>query len=200
MVRLSTPSIGTKDWYEDKIAQSKSTKPEVDPGRPHKPALVKDVAKRQGVLKFDSSWNNEMPTPLRFAFKASLVLWASPYSLLGITIGCIGCCLGGKIRLREGALEFFDGFTASCVRRLPTGPTTLGITLGHVILGQTDEGLRIAGDHERVHVRQYERWGPMMGIAYLLCSAWLWLMGKDAYLDNPFEVEAYAIDSESEVT
>jgi hypothetical protein len=48
-----------------------------------------------------------------------------------------------------------------------------------------------------VHVRQYERWGPFFIPAYLLCSVWLMLRGYNAYLDNPFEVEAYAIDDPS---
>ncbi len=99
--------------------------------------------------------------------------------------------LGGKARLREGALEFYEGGTARFVRSLPPGPTTIGFTLGHVILGQTAAGLEDAGKHERVHVRQFERWGPLMGPAYLGASAWLWLRGRDAYLDNPFEIEAY---------
>jgi hypothetical protein len=28
----------------------------------------------------------------------------------------------------------------------------------------------------------------------LACSVWLRMKGHDAYLDNPFEVEAYAVD------
>lgn len=30
-----------------------------------------------------------------------------------------------------------------------------------------------------------------MGPAYLGSSAWLWLAGKDAYRDNPFEIKTY---------
>jgi hypothetical protein len=99
---------------------------------------------------------------------------------------------GGRGRLRDGAFEFYGGWVAWLVRHLPTGPTTAGITLGHVILGQTARGLEQVGEHERVHVRQFERWGPAMGPAYLLASAWMWAKGRDAYRDNPFEVEAYA--------
>jgi hypothetical protein len=42
-----------------------------------------------------------------------------------------------------------------------------------------------------VHVRQYERWGPLFVPAYVLCSAVIWSRGGDAYRDNPFEREAY---------
>jgi len=71
------------------------------------------------------------------------------------------------------------------------GQFTLAITLGHTILGQPDAALDISRDHEMVHVRQFERWGPLMGPAYLGCSLVLWLTGRRAYYDNPFERQAY---------
>ncbi len=132
-----------------------------------------------------------MPTMLRALQKCLLVLWVSPYSLLGLGIGSLGMLLGGRGRFRDGAFEFYEGGTARFVRRLPTGPTTAGFTLGHVILGQTGDGLELVGKHERIHMRQFERWGPLMGPAYLGASAWLWWQGRDPYRDNPFEVEAY---------
>jgi hypothetical protein len=79
------------------------------------------------------------------------------------------------------------------LKRIPNGGGVLAMTLGHTIVGQTAEGLRIARAHEQVHVRQYERWGPFFIPAYLLCSGYLWLRKKDSYRDNPFEVEAYSI-------
>lgn len=130
---------------------------------------------------------------MKIAFKALVILWACPYSLLGIFIGTLGMVSGGKGRYRDGALEFYGGMTRWCVRHLPTGERTAGFTLGHVILGQTALGLQRVAIHERVHVRQFERWGLLMGPAYLLASAWMWLIGRDAYRDNPFEVEAYRI-------
>lgn len=67
----------------------------------------------------------------------------------------------------------------------------MAVTLGHCVLGQTKAGLDFTRVHERVHVRQYERWGPLFIPAYLFCSFILKLRGGDAYRDNPFEVEAY---------
>ena len=68
------------------------------------------------------------------------------------------------------------------------------MTLGHVVLGRDLMALNFSRAHERIHVRQCERWGPLFLPAYLLASAWLWLRGRDPYLDNPFEREAYAND------
>lgn len=82
------------------------------------------------------------------------------------------------------------------MRRLPGGQFALAITFGHVVLGQTDAALDISHRHELVHVRQYERWGPLFGPAYLLCSLVLWIIGRRPYRDNPFEVEAFAADGE----
>lgn len=124
--------------------------------------------------------------------KLLLVLWASPYSAMGLAVGIAGLLSGGRGRYRDGALEFYGGATRWVVRHLPLGEFTAAMTLGHVIIGQTAEMLDACGEHERVHVRQFERWGPMMGPAYLLSSAWLWCRGRDAYRDNPFEIEAYS--------
>lgn len=118
-------------------------------------------------------------------------LWAAPYTLLGCTIGAVGLLTRGKMQFRLGAIEFHGGFFTWFVRHLPLGECTLAFTLGHSILGQTAASLDIAREHELVHVRQFERWGFFMGPAYLLASLFLWLHGKDAYRDNPFENEAY---------
>ncbi len=123
--------------------------------------------------------------------KMLLIVWAAPYSAVGITIGLLGILSGGKGRYRAGALEFYGGFTTWFVRHLPLGELTIAMTLGHVIVGQTAAGLDVCCEHERIHVRQFELWGPLMGPAYLLASAWMWCIGRDAYRDNPFEVEAY---------
>jgi hypothetical protein len=60
-----------------------------------------------------------------------------------------------------------------------------------VILGRDQDCLNHSRDHEHVHVRQYERWGPLMLPAYLGSSFVLYLRGFDPYFDNPFEQEAY---------
>ena len=60
------------------------------------------------------------------------------------------------------------------------GPRTLGrlaqgphaLTLGHVVLGVSQAALDDTRAHERVHVAQYERWGPLFLPAYLAASGW----------------------------
>jgi hypothetical protein len=66
----------------------------------------------------------------------------------------------------------------------------MAMTLGHVILGRTEAALDVCRRHELVHVRQYERWGPLLVPAYVGCFLFLRWQGKDGYLENPFEKEA----------
>jgi hypothetical protein len=126
--------------------------------------------------------------------RIAVVLWASPYSAIGLAIGAIGLATGGGVRVRDGVVEFHGGFTRWVVRRLPTGELTLAMTLGHTVIGQTEAALDIAHAHELIHVRQFEAWGPLMGPAYLGASALVWLSGGHAYFDNPFEKEAFDLE------
>jgi hypothetical protein len=128
---------------------------------------------------------------VRLVIRVLAYIWASPYTLLGCAVGLAGLCSGGHVRCHDGILEFHGGATRWCVRHLPLGKNTTAITLGHTVLGQNLAGLDDAHEHEMVHVRQFERWGPLMGPAYLLCSLVIWCHGGKAYWDNPFEREAY---------
>ncbi len=65
------------------------------------------------------------------------------------------------------------------------------MTLGHVVIARTIELHDLTRTHERVHVRQCERWGPLFVPAYLLASLVQWARGRNPYMDNPFEREAY---------
>lgn len=132
--------------------------------------------------------------PLRVLRKIFAILWASPYSIVGLTIGFIGVLFGGRFRIVGPAIEFYDGGIKWFVHRLPHGQFTLALTLGHVILGQTDASLVVSRKHEAVHVAQYERWGPFMVPAYFLSSCYVYFAGKRFYRDNPFEREAYDHD------
>ena len=123
--------------------------------------------------------------------KVVQVVWALPYTALGLIVGGIGLCTGGKCQVRRGVIEFHGGAVRCLLAHGPKGPWALAITFGHTILGQTAAALDLCRDHEHVHVRQYARWGLVFGPAYLLCSLGLWLRGRDAYRENPFERQAF---------
>jgi hypothetical protein len=128
---------------------------------------------------------------LNALLKIAGIIWASPYTLLGLLIGSIGLIFGGRVRIVDSAVEFYGGGTKWFVQQLPHGQFTLALTLGHVVLGQTGASLDISRKHEAVHIAQYERWGPFMIPVYFLSSFYVYLVGKRFYRDNPIEREAY---------
>lgn len=135
-----------------------------------------------------------LPGPMKL-LQPLMYVWAFPGSLVGLTATVFALTTGGRARIVEGVLEVHGGLTTRILMRGNrwVGPIA-AITLGHVVVGCDQECLDRTRRHERVHVRQYERWGPFFIPAYLACSVWMGLRGYHAYLDNPFEVEAYAVD------
>jgi hypothetical protein len=130
----------------------------------------------------------------RIALRTAAYLWASPNSGLGVLIGLVMLCSGGRARYHAGTAEFSGGAAGRLVERLPARCRFSAITFGHVILAISESQLAGVRGHEHVHVRQYERWGPFFLPAYLLSSAWQLLCGRCMYRDNMFEVAAYAVE------
>ena len=112
--------------------------------------------------------------------------WALPTTLIGATValftlskpygirdGAILCKAGGLMRW------FFQtrGFGGQC----------LG---GFVFIRADHIGKEPLLRHELVHFAQARKWGPPFLLAYGLASLWMKLTKRDAYWDNPFEVEA----------
>jgi hypothetical protein len=106
-------------------------------------------------------------------------------------LGAVACLTGGRAVLQRRILEFHGGWLRWLLARAPISGGAAAITLGHTVLGRTRADLDRCRDHELVHVAQYERWGPFFIPAYFGWSVVLWWQGRRAYLDNPFEVEAY---------
>ena len=117
--------------------------------------------------------------------------WALPNTLLGLVFLGPALVTGGRVQLRRGAVEIHGGFVRFFLRRCLFVQAS-AMTLGHVILGQDRACLDHSRDHEHVHVRQFERWGPFMLPAYFLSSFLAWSRGGHFYFDNAFEREAYS--------
>ena len=66
----------------------------------------------------------------------------------------------------------------------------MAFTNGHVIFALDWATMDAFLGHELVHVRQYERWGPLFPILYLGSSLLQKLKGRDPYFGNHFEQEA----------
>ena len=122
-------------------------------------------------------------------------LWASPTTAAGLLAAAAALLTGGSARFVTGVLEVHGGVISFLLARctpLPGGASAM--TLGHVVIGRDAFLLDATRAHERVHVRQCERWGPLFIPAYFAASLIAWSSGKRPYLDNHFEREAYALD------
>ena len=119
-------------------------------------------------------------------------VWASPNTMLGLCIALVGLLTGTRLQFVQGVVEVHGGLVTWLLRRaVPLEDGASALTLGHVVLGVSPAALDITRDHERVHVRQYERWGPLFIPAYGAASIWALIRGKRPYRDNLFEREAY---------
>ena len=119
-------------------------------------------------------------------------VWAFPATALGLPLVLVAWLSGGSADIVQGAIEIHGGLVTRLLRRgIPGIGGAAAMTLGHVILGRDSACLEQSRRHEHVHVRQFERWGPLLLPLYLTFSLVLYLRGRDPYLDNPFEREAF---------
>jgi hypothetical protein len=117
-------------------------------------------------------------------------LWVAPCTAVGALPALLLCALGGSARRVAGVVEVaFDDDRHPMARALDRIPFS-AITLGHIVLARTHACHRVHRAHERVHVAQYERWGPLFFVLYAGSSAWQVLRGRRPYLDNHFERQA----------
>lgn len=123
--------------------------------------------------------------------RAMKYLWASPATAVGLLLLPLVVLFGGQFQVVGGVLEVSGGvlrwLLIHCVP-IPGGASAMA--LGHVVIGLDRDALDRTRPHERVHVRQAERWGPFFIPAYLLAGAWQWFRGRNPYYDNPFERSA----------
>lgn len=118
-------------------------------------------------------------------------IWAAPTTAIGLVM-----MLGGlwrvRVRVVDGVLEAHGPALAWLLRHLTLMPEgAAAMTFGHVVIARDRQSLESTRAHERVHVRQCERWGALFVPAYLAASLWALLRGGDLYFDNWFEVEAF---------
>jgi hypothetical protein len=117
-------------------------------------------------------------------------LWAGPTTLIGLIVALL-LLRRGHAALVDGVIEFHGPLVGQALRAAtPLAGGAAAITLGHLVIGQNAHALEVTRAHERVHVRQYEIWGPIFVPAYLLAGLFELLRGRDPYFDNYFEHRA----------
>ena len=118
-------------------------------------------------------------------------LWTLPVTLPAMCLALVARAAGARLSWHTGVLEASDGVLPWVLARIYPPMSISAITFGHVVLAQRAADLERTRLHERVHVRQYERWGGFFPFAYLGASLIAVLRGGDPYRDNCFEREAF---------
>ena len=117
-------------------------------------------------------------------------IWAGPTTLVGLVVALLLTRRGG-IAAVDGVIEAHSPMLGRALALLtPLAGGACAMTLGHVVVAADARALEVTRTHERVHVRQYEVWGPFFVPAYLLAGLWALARGGHPYFDNRFEREA----------
>ena len=116
-------------------------------------------------------------------------LWASPTTFIGLVVA-FALLRRGHMAVVNGVVEAHGPLLDRALAFTPLAGGADAMTLGHVVLGRNAQVLEFTRAHERIHVRQYECWGPFFVPAYFLASAYAYARNRDPYFDNRFELEA----------
>lgn len=125
-----------------------------------------------------------VPPPPRTALgRAAAGLWAAPLTAVGVAVALAG-----------GRTPRHDPERACWIATGVGGPSRAALgavgaaanTIGRVVLVRGAIPGPALLDHEAVHVRQAERLGPLLPVAYA------WLGARYGYADNPLERAARA--------
>jgi hypothetical protein len=121
--------------------------------------------------------------------KIILGIWTFPNSFLGLLF--IFLAVKGSVHIVDGSVEIESPLIANVFQKITNSEgSLLALTLGQFVIGCNKTVLRSARKHERVHVRQYERWGILFIPAFFIASFYAKLGGRHPYKDNIFEREA----------
>jgi hypothetical protein len=120
--------------------------------------------------------------------------WALPLTLCGLALLLLVLPTRPRVAwLRIGrtqALCAWGGGLAWLLNHHPLG-RMYAAAIGHVVIAGDAKMLAHSGAHEFEHVRQAERWGILLPVAYVLEGFWQKSQGREYYRDNRFEVAAY---------
>lgn len=137
-------------------------------------------------------FQREMPNKKQMTILGLIkYIWALPATILGLILIPFALIQGGSVNVVDGVIEAHGGIITRILKKgIPMLGQAAALTLGHVVLGCDAQCLSKSRKHERVHIKQYEVWGPFFIPCYLIASFFIYIKGGDPYGDNPFEKEA----------
>jgi hypothetical protein len=135
-------------------------------------------------------------TAFAFIARQALWLWALPLTLCGLPLW-LGMWffrpkgLQAQCYIARAAPVFiaYGAPAGWLLKRHPYGEMD-AMAIGCCVFARDAATLARTLPHELVHVQQALQWGPLFPLAYVLCSVWAHLRGRNAYADNYFERQA----------
>ena len=125
------------------------------------------------------------------------LLWVLPVSLSALALLPLTLwraswrMCDGVLEITSPALSWF--LRGPWFRAMSGGEGFAAATIGHVIVARSAECMANCRVHERVHVRQCERWGVLFPLAYVGAGLYAAFKAKRwaaYYWENRFEQEA----------
>ena len=138
----------------------------------------------------------------RATYLLSRLAWVMPVSVFALPLLPLAVWRG-QWRINNGVLEIVSPALSWFLRgvwfrSMSGGQGFAAATIGHVIIARDQGCMDRCRVHEHVHVRQCERWGILMPLAYFtagLYAAWRARRWSAYYWDNRFEREARAAEA-----
>ena len=128
-----------------------------------------------------------------YSIKIIRYLWVAPISLWFVPLAWVARWTGGSYAWHTGVLEIEGGIVGKWLDNgIPLFGSVNAFTVGHVVVGVSPAHLASSRVHERVHVRQFERWGVLFPLVYAFAGWQAKRRGGHFYWDNPYEIEARA--------
>lgn len=124
-------------------------------------------------------------------------VWVLPNTILGIALLPLAWISRSHVQVTDGVLEMCGGALAPLLCHcVPVHGGVMAMTMGHVVIARDRRALIATRAHERVHIRQFETWGPFFLPAYFLASLWAAVNGQGAYHGNYFEQQARLLENQ----
>ena len=143
---------------------------------PRRPVGLADAPPMGALATQLSTWVPQRPSTK--VGRLAATLWALPLTVAGIGFGIAS---GGRPRWDEGLGCLVFERSAGVSGRILQTIGARANAMGHVVVVTADSGSERLLAHEAVHVRQAERLGPFLFVAYT------WLAARYGYADHPLE-------------
>ena len=89
---------------------------------------------------------------VNLALRLLAMIWASPYTILGVLIGLVGVCTGGHAQIRGRVIEFYGGGVKWLLHRFPHGQFTMAFNRHYPVIDHSSSN-NVCSTPQRVNAK-----------------------------------------------